>query len=96
VSADAWRRFAAIAIPLLVLLGAQPAALRAQDQPQASPIVDSIAVVGNSRISTDQIVSVSAIQVFQPVNYRGIQRAITNLYLSGQFDDVKKPTRTSC
>jgi len=60
-------------------------------QPEAPPpvIFDSIAVEGNSRLRVEDIVSFSGLQLFQPTNYRAIQRAITNLYNSGQFDDVR-------
>ncbi|MEZ4589486.1 MAG: POTRA domain-containing protein, partial [Gemmatimonadales bacterium] len=60
-------------------------------QPEAPPpvIFDSIAVEGNARLRVEDIVSFSGLQLFQPTNYRAIQRAITNLYNSGQFDDVR-------
>jgi outer membrane protein insertion porin family len=68
-----------------LLLGA-PAALSAQDvQP---PTIDSIAVEGNARLTASQIVGTSGLAARQPVNYRDIQRAITALFRTGQFDDV--------
>jgi len=76
-------------LPLLAavaLFRGGPAALLAQDdQP---PIVDSIAVVGQARLTASQIVGTSGLIVKQPVNYRDIQRAITALFRTGQFDDV--------
>jgi outer membrane protein insertion porin family len=60
--------------------------LRAQDA--APPTVDSIAVEGNQRLSRSQIIGSSGIIVRQPINYRDIQRAITALFRTGQFDDV--------
>ncbi|HUR95995.1 MAG TPA: outer membrane protein assembly factor BamA [Gemmatimonadales bacterium] len=68
-----------------LLLGA-PAALIAQDE--QPPTVDSIAVVGNGRLTASQIVGTSGLIRGQPVNYRDIQRAITSLFRTGQFDDV--------
>jgi outer membrane protein insertion porin family len=68
-----------------VLLGA-PAALVAQDAP--TPAVDSIVVEGNQRLTPSQIIGSSGIVVHQPINYRDIQRAITALFRTGQFDDV--------
>jgi outer membrane protein insertion porin family len=68
-----------------LFLGA-PAALSAQDvQP---PLIDSIAVQGSARLSASQIVGTSGLVAKQPVNYRDIQRAITALFRTGQFDDV--------
>ncbi|HRZ09537.1 MAG TPA: outer membrane protein assembly factor BamA [Gemmatimonadales bacterium] len=74
-------------IPLLALLvlAAQP--LRGQDL--ASPPVDSLVVEGNKRLTEAQIVGTSGLVVHQPVTYRDIQRAITALFQTGQFDDVR-------
>jgi outer membrane protein insertion porin family len=68
------------------LLPGAPAALAAQEQ--QPPTVDSIAVEGNSRLTAAQIVGTSGLVPGQPVNYRDIQRAITALFRTGQFDDV--------
>jgi len=76
-------------LPILaagVLLAGAPAALRAQEP--AAPKVDSIKVEGNRRLTPSQIIGSSGIVVHQPVNYRDIQRAITSLFRTGQFDDV--------
>src|SRR6478752_6462183 len=74
--------FMAAAVALVLGL---PAALPAQDQP---PTIDSIAVVGNRRLTASQIIGTSGLIAKQPVNYRDIQRAITALLRTGQFDDV--------
>ena len=68
------------------LLTGGPAALTAQEP--APPAVDSIVVEGNSRLKASQIIGSSGIIVHQPINYRDIQRAITSLFRTGQFDDV--------
>ncbi len=68
-----------------LLLGV-PAALAAQDE--QPPTVDSIAVAGNARLTASQIIGTSGLVAKQPVNYRDIQRAITALFRTGQFDDV--------
>ncbi len=60
--------------------------LAAQDV--TPPSVDSIAVQGNQRLTPAQIIGSSGIVVHQPINYRDIQRAITALFRTGQFDDV--------
>ena len=56
---------------------------------QNAPALDSIAVTGNSRNHTDQIILVSGLTLRATPNYRDVQRAIDNLYSSGQFDDVQ-------
>jgi len=77
---------------LLAIWGVRPA--MAQEPAQRQPlIIDSITVEGNARLRTDDIVAFAGIQLFQPTSYRAIQRAITNLYQSGQFDDVKVELR---
>lgn len=76
----------------LALAGAGGAA--AQD-PAAPPlIIDSLMVEGNARLRAEEIVAFSGLQLFQPINYRSIQRAITNLYQSAQFDDVRVEQRS--
>ena len=60
--------------------------LAAQDA--SPPSVDSIAVLGNQRLTPSQIIGSSGLIVHQPINYRDIQRAITALFRTGQFDDV--------
>jgi outer membrane protein assembly factor BamA len=70
----------------VALFPGAPAALSAQDvQP---PLIDSIAVQGSARLTASQIVGTSGLVAKQPVNYRDIQRAITALFRTGQFDDV--------
>jgi outer membrane protein insertion porin family len=79
------RRFLLIIAAGILLVGA-PAALRAQEP--TPPKVDSIRVEGNQRLSSSQIIGSSGIIVHQPINYRDIQRAITSLFRTGQFDDA--------
>jgi len=80
-----------LAAVALVLAG--PAALSAQDL--TAPIVDSVVVEGNSRLTPSQIIGTAGLIAHQPVNYRDIQRAITNLFRTGQFDDVLVEQHTS-
>ncbi len=90
------QRFRPFRAAVALLLGS-PAALAAQEpqaEPVAPPIVDSIAVEGNSRLTLSQIIGTAGLVVRQPVNYRDIQRAITNLFRTGQFDDVLVEQRT--
>ena len=79
------RRFLLILTACSLPWGGQ-AVLVAQEP--APPSVDSIAVVGNQRLTPSQIIGSSGIVVHQPINYRDIQRAITALFRTGQFDDV--------
>jgi outer membrane protein insertion porin family len=79
------QRFLSMAAAVALVLGV-PAALLAQDQ--QPPTIDSIAVVGNGRLTASQIIGTSGLIAKQPVNYRDIQRAITALFRTGQFDDV--------
>jgi outer membrane protein insertion porin family len=79
------QRLLLLSAAVALFLGA-PAALSAQDvQP---PLIDSIAVQGSARLTPSQIVGTSGLVAKQPVNYRDIQRAITALFRTGQFDDV--------
>ncbi len=77
---------------VLLRLPGGPAALFAQAD--ATPIVDSIVVEGSSRLTPAQIIGTAGIIVRQPVNYRDIQRAVTALFRTGQFDDVRVLQRT--
>jgi outer membrane protein insertion porin family len=86
------QRFGPI-IAAVALLLAGPAALRAQQA--ATPVVDSIQVEGNARLTASQIVGTAGLVAHQSVNYRDIQRAIGNLFRTGQFDDVLVEQRTA-
>jgi outer membrane protein insertion porin family len=68
------------------LLIGGPALLLAQEP--STPAVDSIVVEGSSRLKPSQIIGTSGLIAHQPINYRDIQRAITALFRTGQFDDV--------
>src|SRR3954470_20926738 len=78
-------RFLPTVAAFCLVLGLQTE-LAAQDA--SPPSVDSIAVQGNHRLTPSQIIGSSGIVVHQPINYRDIQRAITALFRTGQFDDV--------
>jgi outer membrane protein insertion porin family len=79
------RRLLPVVTACWLLLGGQ-AVVAAQDA--GPPSVDSIVVEGNHRLNPSQIIGSSGIVVHQPINYRDIQRAITALFRTGQFDDV--------
>jgi len=81
---------AVVAFLALLFLPVLTAPLAAQEpDPIQEILVDSIVVRGNQRLQPDEIVTFSGIQIFQTLNYRGVQRAITSLYQTGQFDDVR-------
>ena len=73
----------------VALLAAVPGVARAQDPgPVAPPVLDSIAVEGNARLTAQQVIGTSGLVRGQPTNYRDIQRALAALFRTGQFDDV--------
>jgi outer membrane protein insertion porin family len=73
---------------VLSLLGAP---LLAQEEPGtgrcATP--DSIAVRGNQRVGDAVIRSDAQLTAGQPLNFRGVQRAIRGVFTTGQFSDVR-------
>ncbi len=60
----------------------------------AAVTVDSIAVEGNARLTTGQIIGTAGLVAGSPVTYRDIQRAVQALFRTGQFDDVIVEQRT--
>ncbi|HKI93720.1 MAG TPA: outer membrane protein assembly factor BamA [Gemmatimonadales bacterium] len=71
------------------LLAALPASALAQGGTQGSTVIDSIAVVGAHRVSPEQIINSAGIPTGKPVSYLDVQRAITALFGTGQFSDVR-------
>ena len=78
---------------LSVILGG-PVVARAQEQAPPAPPVDSIIVKGNERLTPQQVLSSAALAPHQSLNYRDIQRGVTALFRSGQFDDVTVEQQT--
>ena len=79
-------------IPLLpVVLSLVGAPLLAQEEgaPGRCAIPDSIAVRGNERVSETTIRADAQLTAGQPLNFRGVQRAIRSLFATGQFSDVR-------
>jgi len=81
----AWPFLGALGMTVLAWLAPVPALA----QQLETPPVDSIVVEGNSRVPAAQVVEGSGLVVGQTTNYRAIQRAVTALFRSGQFDDVR-------
>jgi outer membrane protein insertion porin family len=80
-------RLPVLSIAVLSVLLVRPAVARAQDETPAPP-VDSIVVIGSERLTPQQVVSTAGLAPHQVINYRDVQRAITALFKTGQFDDV--------
>src|SRR5664279_1748722 len=76
-------------IPLLLIAALAPMAARAQGAAPPCAIPDSVAFTGNSRVSRSIIVADAGVKQGDTLNYRVVQRAIKNLYATGQFDDVQ-------
>ncbi|MEO8294066.1 MAG: outer membrane protein assembly factor BamA [Gemmatimonadota bacterium] len=78
----------------LVFLVCAALPLRAQDTTATPPTLDSIVVLGNSRLTTTQILGSAGLVTGQIVGFRDVQRAISALFRTGQFDDVTADYRT--
>ncbi len=74
---------------LVTAAGLALAAPLAAQNPPPAPTLDSVAVLGNARVASTQIISTAALVVGQPISYREVQRAVAAIYRTGQFDDVK-------
>ena len=81
-----WRAARVICVPGMVCVLAAAGAVRLGAQ--NAPPLDSVAVMGNARNAYDQIVLVAGLSLHASPSFRDVQRAIDNLYSSGQFDDV--------
>ena len=79
-------------VALAALAFGAPRAHAQQPAPGVT-VVDSIVVEGNERVAANQIQSNSGIVTGQPINYRDIQRGVTALFRTGQFDDVTMEQR---
>ncbi len=73
----------------LLLAAATPLAA----QEVGPPVVDSLAVEGHQRLTTAQILGTAGLVLGQSVSYRDVQRAVTALFQTGQFDDVRVEQR---
>jgi len=75
---------------LLCLAAASASALAQDTTPLGSCAVpDSIAVRGNEHVDEATIRGDAGLVAGATLNYRDIQRAIRNIFATGQFDDVK-------
>ncbi|MBX6332378.1 MAG: outer membrane protein assembly factor BamA [Gemmatimonadaceae bacterium] len=78
-----------LALGALATVGAPRAG--AQQQQATGPCVtpDSVAVRGNSRVPTSKVLADVGVAPGDTINFRVVQRAIRNLYASGEFQDVQ-------
>ncbi len=80
---------AAVLAALVVMVAAPLVAQDPEPAAPQAPVVDSIVVIGNHRLKAEEITNFSGVQLFQPINFRTVQRAIAGLYATSQFDDVR-------
>lgn len=73
----------------LLLLGAAGARAQQGEGQQLSLAVDSIAVVGNQRLSDAEVVERTQLQPGTTIRYPDIQAAIHSLFATGDFADVR-------
>ena len=78
-------------LPLALALAFASAPARAQQQPESSPctVPDSVAIHGNERVQRSTILGDIGISKGDTLNFRVLQRAIRNLFATGQFSDVQ-------
>jgi outer membrane protein insertion porin family len=75
-------------LPLTVLLVAVTPTVATGQARDETTVLDSIAVIGTSRVHPTTVANRAGIPIGQPVSYRDVQRAIEALYAMGQFDSV--------
>jgi outer membrane protein insertion porin family len=80
-------RAAISVIGLLAALG--PATALAQGVAQPCAIPDSVAVSGISRIPKSTVIADAGLKPGDTLNYRVVQRAIKNLFATGNYDDIQ-------
>jgi outer membrane protein insertion porin family len=72
----------------LLLFALVPGVLSAQDMTGRCATPDSIAVRGNTRVDATTIIATSALVPGTQLNYRLLQRAIRDLYDTGNFEAI--------
>jgi outer membrane protein insertion porin family len=70
-------------------LGVLVEAGHAQVPTEESTVLDSIAVLGNTRTPTSNVLAIAGIPTGKAISYRDIQRALQALYATGQYDDIR-------
>jgi outer membrane protein insertion porin family len=82
-------RHSAAAIVAVALILPFSGAVAQQEGPGPCALPDSIVVEGNLRILTDQIRSDAELITGTALNFKSIQRAIKQLYATGNYSDVR-------
>ena len=82
-------RHSAAAIVAAVLCLPLSRALAQQEGPGPCALPDSIVVEGNTRITNDQILSDGEMASGIALNFKSVQRAIKQIYATGNFSDVQ-------
>ena len=52
-------------------------------------MLDSIAVLGNTRVPAAGVLATAGLATGKPISYRDVQRALQNLYATGQYEDIR-------
>lgn len=76
-------------IGLAMLMASAPAFAQDTTATGRCATPDSVAIGGNSRVSESTVRSTAAITPGQPLSASEFRRAITDLYATGEFDDVQ-------
>ena len=78
-------------LPLALALALASASARAQQQSESGPctVPDSVVIRGNERVQRSTILGDIGVSPGDTLNFRVLQRAIRNLFATGQFSDVQ-------
>ena len=77
------------AVSLLALMAAGTPVLAQEGATGECTTPDSIAVAGNSRVTSETVRNSAGLSARTTLNYRDVQRAIKALFATGQFEDVQ-------
>src|SRR5262245_66483591 len=79
----------AAALSLFVSLTTAVAAPADAQQQGAPPILGQVNIVGNQRLKADYIIAEGGLRIGEPIDRRGVQRAVRRLFATGSFEDIK-------
>ncbi|MCC7053349.1 MAG: outer membrane protein assembly factor BamA [Gemmatimonadaceae bacterium] len=84
-----FRHSAAAIVAAVLCLPFSRATAQQEAGPGACALPDSVAVEGNLRITNDQVLSDAELGSGVALNFKSIQKAIRQLYATGNFSDVR-------
>ena len=84
-----FRHSAAAIVAAALCLPVSRAHAQQEAGPGACALPDSIVVEGNLRITNDQVLSDAELGSGVALNFKGVQKAIKQLYATGNFSDVR-------